>query len=174
MSVNLKEIEAASLKQLLDKGEVLLIDVREPLEYKEEHISKAQLFPTSSFDPRTIPDPVGKKLVFYCHLGRRSANAAIKWAEHTGTHEIYSLKGGLESWKEERFPTVADKETSSNVESQTYIWSGSLILLGIVLSLLISQWFLIIPGIVALTLVFSGLVGHCYLSWLLSKLPYNR
>ena len=47
----LQEIDALTLKQWIDKGEVLVIDVREPAEYVAEHISGAKLMPLSVFDP---------------------------------------------------------------------------------------------------------------------------
>ncbi len=48
------EIEVGTLKQWLDQQHVLLIDVREPAEYAEEHLSGATLFPLSQFDPTNL------------------------------------------------------------------------------------------------------------------------
>ena len=174
MSIHVKEVDSKTLKKWLDKGEVILIDVREHLEYKEEHIPKSQLFPSSSFDPRTLPDPFGKEMVFYCHLGRRSASAAQKWAEYNKLAEAYSLKGGIASWRDEGLPTVIDTEIGYKIEKQTYIFSGISILGGIILTLLYSSWFLLIPIAVSLLLIVSGISGHCYLSFLLSRLPWNK
>ena len=174
MDATIKEIDPMTLKKGLDAGEIVLIDVREHLEYTEEHISRALLFPLSHLDPRHLPDPAGKTLVFYCQMGRRSANAAQKWAKHAGAAEAYSMKGGLKYWKEQGLPTVTDNTASVKVEEQTYILSGIVILLALALSYFVSQWFLLFPGAIAIFLIVSGVMGHSYLSFLLSKLPWNR
>lgn len=174
MSVTVKEIPALEVKKMLDAGEIILIDVREPLEYTEEHLAKAQLFPLSHFRPETLPDPAGKQLLFYCHLGRRSTIAAIKWGEHSAEHEVYALKGGIAAWKEAGLPTVMDSVASSKIERQTYVFSGIFILLGLALALFFSEWFLIIPIMIAMLLIVSGVIGHSLFSFLLSMLPWNR
>lgn len=174
MDVTVKEIPAIDVKKMLDSGEIILIDVREPLEYTEEHLAKAQLFPLSHFRPEALPDPTGKRLLFYCHLGRRSAMAALKWAEHSAVNEVYSLKGGIAAWKETGLPTVVDSVTSSKIERQTYVLSGLLILSGLTLALIVSEWFLAIPTIIAMLLIMSGAIGHSLFSFLLSMLPWNR
>lgn len=174
MNVTVKEITAPEVKKKLDAGEIILIDVREPLEYTEEHLAKAQLFPLSHFRSEALPDPAGKQLLFYCHLGRRSAMAALKWGEHSGEQEVYSLKGGIAAWKEAGLPTVADSVASSKIERQTYIFSGTLTLLGVALSFFFSEWFLVIPALIASVLIVSGVIGHSLFSFLLSMLPWNR
>lgn len=174
MSVLIKELEPIEVKKMHDAGELVLIDVRELLEYNEEHLAKAQLFPVSYFKPDQLPDPAGKKLLFYCHLGRRSIVAASKWAEQAGVVEAYSLKGGISAWKKAGLPVVADSTVSGKIERQTYALSGLLILVGVASTLYLSEWFLILPGIVGALLVISGLIGHSLFSFLLSMLPWNR
>jgi rhodanese-related sulfurtransferase len=174
MEVVIKELDAPSLKKGLESGEIAAIDVREPLEYHEEHISRAQLFPLSQFDARQLPDPAGKRLVFYCQMGRRSHIAAAKWGTLMGATEVQCLKGGLNSWKKEGLTTVVDSNTSAKIERQTYLLSGLMILLALLFAGIVSDWFLLFPGAIAVLLVISGIVGHSYLSFLLSKLPWNR
>lgn len=174
MATRIQEIDPVTIKKWSDTGQVLLIDVREHLEYNEEHISKAQLHPYSKFDPAALPEPIDKKIVFYCLSGKRSAHAGIKWAEHNGVKEAYSLGGGLDGWKSAGLPTVVNLEAERKVERQAYILSGSLVIGGCALAILFSEWFLVIPVLTAALLLFSGFAGHCYISYLLSKLPYNR
>jgi rhodanese-related sulfurtransferase len=174
MDVVIKEIDPSTLKKGLESGELIAIDVREPLEYHEEHISRAQLFPLSQFEPKQLPDPAGKRLVFYCQMGRRSHIAAGKWGGIVGANEILCLKGGLNSWKREGLSTVIDSNTSAKIERQTYLLSGIIILLAILLGIMFSEWVLILPGAIAILLIISGIAGHSYLSFLLSRLPWNR
>lgn len=174
MGAMVKEISAAEAKKKLDAGEIILIDVREPLEYTEEHLAKAQLFPLSHFKPETLPDPSGKNLLFYCHLGRRSAIAALKWGEHSSEPEVYTLKGGIAAWKDAGLPTVTDSMAASKIERQTYVLSGLLILIGLCMGFYISEWFIVIPAVIGLLLILSGIMGHSIFSFLLSMLPWNR
>lgn len=174
MNINIKEIEPVEVKKMHDAGELVLIDVRELLEYNEEHLAKAQLFPMSHFKPDQLPDPAGKQLLFYCHLGRRSAVAAAKWAEQAGTTEVYTLKGGISAWRKAGLPVVADSAVSGKIERQTYILSGLLVLAGLICSIYVSEGFLIVPAVVGVMLLVSGIVGHSLFSFLLSMLPWNR
>lgn len=173
-NIIIKEIEPLEVKSLHDSGEIILIDVREMLEYNEEHLAKAHLFPLSHFKAELLPDPAGKRLLFYCQSGRRSAIAAKNWGEHTGDCEVFCLKGGIMSWKELGLPTVTDSLISGKIERQTYILSGLLILLGLALAQYFSHWFLLIPALIGLLLVISGVLGHSLYSFLLSMLPWNR
>lgn len=174
MNPIVKEIEPIEVKRGLDSGEIILIDVREFLEYSEEHLAKAHLFPLSHFKPELLPDPAGKKLLFYCQHGRRSTTAALKWAEHAAEAQVLTLKGGVAAWKKAGFPTVADSVISRRIERQAYVLSGLIVLLGVALSWFVSDWFLILPLFIAILLLLSGLLGHCLYSFLLSMLPWNR
>ena len=174
MGKSIKEIEASEVRKWHEAGEIVLVDVRELLEYNEEHLAKAHLFPMSNFKPELLPDPIGKKLLFYCQLGLRSSGAALKWAEYAGVNEAFCLKGGVAAWKNCGFSTVHDSATSRRIESQTYALSGILVLTGIICALFISNWFLLLPAAVAVLLVLSGIMGHCLFSFFLSMFPWNR
>lgn len=172
--MTIKELDAAHLRKMIDEGHVCLIDVRELLEYKEEHISKAHLFPLSRFDPSKLPESSEKKIVFYCLSGRRSAIAGSKWMQYAGVREAYSLKGGIKQWKELGFPTIVDLVAERKVERQAHILAGSLTLIGSLAAVSFSGWFFLIPVIVGTLQLYSGVAGHCCLSYLLSRLPQNR
>ena len=60
------------------RGEIVLIDVREPSEFAVERIHGALLFPLSTFDPAGLPDAVGKQVVLQCGSGKRSEMAFRK------------------------------------------------------------------------------------------------
>ena len=62
------------------RGEIVLVDVREPSEYAVERIHGAMLFPLSTFDPAALPDAVGKQVVLQCGSGKRSEMAFQKAA----------------------------------------------------------------------------------------------
>lgn len=172
--VKVQEIDPVSLKKLIDNGQTMLIDVREHLEYNEEHIPKARLFPSSKFRPEDLPNPADKKMIFYCLSGKRSSSMGRRWADYCGVKEVYFLKGGLESWKNEGLPTVVNHAVEKKIERQAYVLAGFLVLVGSLLSIFFTDWFLILPGLIGALLIFSGYAGHCYLTFLLSRLPFNR
>lgn len=96
-----KDIDAVELKKLLDKDEVLLIDVREIAEYETERVEGGILLPLSTFDPQDIPKS-DKKLIIMCQHGVRSANVCHYLAQNDFADAI-NLRGGIEAWKKAGF-----------------------------------------------------------------------
>ena len=85
-------------------GRYLLIDVREPNEVQAEAYPDAVVLPLSSFDPKDIPDPKGKAVVFACRSGRRSVTASLA-AQAEGLPYDKHLAGGILAWKAAGLPT---------------------------------------------------------------------
>ena len=100
-----KDLTPARLRQGLEAGEIVLVDVREPGEYAAERIHGALLFPLSTFDPAALPDPAHKTLVFQCGSGKRSAMAVQK-CRAAGLPFDHHLAGGIAAWKQAGLPTV--------------------------------------------------------------------
>lgn len=91
------EINAAELKAKLDKGSVLLVDVREPAEFAAGHIPGAINQPLSDFDPAGLDVPPGKTVVLQCAGGKRSAMALEKCASTRAAIDTH-LAGGIGAW----------------------------------------------------------------------------
>jgi rhodanese-related sulfurtransferase len=98
------EYQARELEALLEEGRVLLIDVREPMEYAAERISGALLYPLSTFEAAHLPPDAPRMIVFHCAVGGRSLTAARmrKAAGHPAAH----LAGGISHWKAEGLPVI--------------------------------------------------------------------
>ena len=75
-SGRIEALQSAEVAGLLKRGEVLLIDVREPAEYAAERIPGALLYPLSTFDPLTLPADGARRVVFHCGSGKRFTTAA--------------------------------------------------------------------------------------------------
>jgi rhodanese-related sulfurtransferase len=88
----------------LAEGRYLLVDVREPNEVAVEAYPDAVVVPLSSFDPRDIPDPGGKQVVFACRSGKRSVTASLA-AQTAGLAYDKHLAGGMLAWKASGLPT---------------------------------------------------------------------
>jgi rhodanese-related sulfurtransferase len=79
----------------------LLIDVREPFEYKSNRIKGSVNIPASG-DLDKVTDTLNKEtsLFIYCTSGFRSSNAAIK-LYYKGFRKLYNLEGGIKAWRKE-------------------------------------------------------------------------
>lgn len=104
MNGEVKNLTVQEVKAGLDAGEMVLVDVREPHENKAERIPGGHLNALQSFDPGALPDPEGKRLVFYCRSGRRSVTAS-QLAQAAGLAYDEHMAGGILAWKEAGFGT---------------------------------------------------------------------
>jgi rhodanese-related sulfurtransferase len=86
------------------EGRYLLVDVREPNEVAVEAYPGAVVVPLSNFDPKDIPDPDGKQVVFACRSGKRSVTASLA-AQAAGLPHDKHLAGGMLAWKAAGLPT---------------------------------------------------------------------
>ncbi len=88
--------------------EYLLVDVRQPGEYKKVHIPGSVLVPLNHLQSQLANLDKEISTIFYCHSGRRSAAAALL-AGSSGLFvqgEIFNMVGGLISWDGLTLPGV--------------------------------------------------------------------
>lgn len=102
-------ISVTEAKEKLDKGEAVMVDVREPHEYVEVHASGVRLIPVNTVmgEVGQIRDFAGgKEVLFICKSGQRSALAA-EFATAAGLDNIglYNVEGGTLAWVEAGLPT---------------------------------------------------------------------
>lgn len=102
---SLVEIDAATLHRWLSAGMAVLVDVREPWEFADEHIPGAVNLPLSTFDAAGLPSGDGRRVVLTCAIGRRSAQAADMMLA-AGHGEVAYLRDGMLSWQGAGFETV--------------------------------------------------------------------
>jgi rhodanese-related sulfurtransferase len=102
-------VTAETVRVWLAAGEAVLIDVREPDEYADEHIAGAVLLPLSSLDAGQLPEAAGKRRVLQCLTGKRSALALQKLADQ-GMTDLLHLDGGLLAYKTAGGATVEADE----------------------------------------------------------------
>lgn len=100
------------------KEEFIILDIREPYEYRNMWIENAINVPRGvletacewGFD-ETMPDLVrsrDKKILLVCRSGNRSLLAA-QTMKHMGYETVYSLKTGLKGWNEYDLPLFNDE-----------------------------------------------------------------
>ena len=99
----IKTIDPKTLKSWLDKNEVVLIDVREPIEYKESYIEKAINIPLSQLliKIHEVPDLRKKKVVLQCKAGIRSMMGCQALEKDGFEQNMWNLEGGIHAWAKE-------------------------------------------------------------------------
>ncbi|NDA90483.1 MAG: DUF2892 domain-containing protein [Alphaproteobacteria bacterium] len=167
-------ISPSELRLMLDTGDTELIDVRNTEEFVARHIKEARSVPLSILDLSQICDKT-KKIVLQCESGARSKLAAKKLQALSKDLKIYSLDGGIRNWVEKNYATVEGIAANNKLplNRQVQITAGIIIVLGIVLTKLISRLFIIIPLFIGCGLIFAGISGWCGMASLLALMPWN-
>ena len=172
-SPNLPSVDPATVQAWLERGQALLIDVREPDEHARERIVGARLAPLSRIEAGSRFAEPGKTVVFHCNSGNRTTQAAALLGR-AGGDEACQLAGGLQAWKRAGLPVVVDRKAPLPLMRQVQIAAGSLVLLGVALTVLVSPWLLVIPAFVGAGLVLAGITGFCGMARLFARMPWNR
>ncbi len=104
-------------REMLEKDDFFLLDVRTPVEFNESHIEGAVLIPLENgYGSNLGPDqllearinevPKGEKILVYCRTGRRSAVASQMLAD-AGYTDVYNMGGGINEWIAAGYPVVS-------------------------------------------------------------------
>lgn len=96
----IKLIDPITASEWLESGEAILIDVREPAEYKEVHIDCAYLIPVNTVGIDKLPSDIkNKKIIVHCMLGKRGSTACEKLLSENPNLDVYNLTGGIVAWE---------------------------------------------------------------------------
>ena len=104
MGQQVEDLTPEQVSQGIVDGRYLLVDVREPNEVAVEAYPDGVVVPLSSFDPKNIPDPGARQVVFACRSGKRSVTASLA-AQAAGFAYDKHLAGGILGWKAAGLPT---------------------------------------------------------------------
>ena len=99
------DISVQQGKEMIDKGEFFILDVRTREEYNESHIMGSTLIPVEDLDIRFKELPRDKKILVYCRTGSRSATASEILVKN-GFTLIYNMQGGITGWKNAGYEVV--------------------------------------------------------------------
>jgi molybdopterin/thiamine biosynthesis adenylyltransferase/rhodanese-related sulfurtransferase len=101
----ISEVDSTRARELIESGEVLVVDVREQDEWDEGHIPGAVHIPRGYLESRIerASSDVARQIVLYCASGNRSAFGARTLGE-LGYEDVSSLAGGFTDWKQNGFP----------------------------------------------------------------------
>lgn len=172
----MKTISTHELNTILKNGEVDLIDVRTPVEFREAHIAQARNVPldlikTTDWKATRNAD-VGKPLYVICGSGQRSIKACDQLSSNEQL-DIINVEGGTQAWVQAGFPVTEGKKAMS-LERQVRIAAGSLVLLGVILGFTVHPACFGISGFVGAGLTFAGITDTCAMGMLIAKMPWNK
>jgi rhodanese-related sulfurtransferase len=107
---NIQMIDAGMAQDWIEKGEAVIVDVREENEFYAGHIPGAHLLPLSRFNPGAVPQvPEGKKILIHCRSGARCGMAAMLLAASGYQGTISRLSGGIIAWAQAGGAIVAGR-----------------------------------------------------------------
>jgi rhodanese-related sulfurtransferase len=99
---SLIELDPVEVNARMGRGEIILVDVREPNEIAAERIPGAQSMPLSQFNPAALPKG---EVVLTCLGGKRST-MAVSRCRQAGVPVNTHMRGGLSAWKAAGLPTT--------------------------------------------------------------------
>jgi len=80
----------------------LVIDVRQPEEFRQMHITGARLIPLGELHRRMKELPQGREIICVCASGSRSSSAAKTLAKNGFT--VFDMQGGMLAWRRAKLP----------------------------------------------------------------------
>ena len=98
--MSFKQISVEETKQLIDAGNITIIDIRDPRSYSIGHINSAIHAENIDIDTFVDEEDKEKPLLVYCYHGHSSQSAAGYFVEN-GFANVYSLDGGYTAWLQE-------------------------------------------------------------------------
>jgi len=173
-AVALEMISPKAAHELISKDPaVKLLDVRSALEFNEAHIKDSVNIPIDMLSAKLNEiGQAGQSYIVLCRTGNRSPMAADMLIQ-SGISSVKVMDGGITGWQKDKLAVIKGVGGIS-LERQVRIIAGSLVLAGILLSILVNRWFLGISLFVACGLIYAGLTDNCMMGMLLMKLPYNK
>ncbi len=164
------------LAELSKSGQIDLLDVRTPVEYREVHVDSARNVPLDQLDPAAVMQArngsQAEPLYLICRSGSRGRQACEKFLA-AGFTNVVNVEGGTLAALEAGLPVVRGKKAIS-LERQVRIAAGSLVLLGVLLGWLVHPVFLGLSAFVGAGLIFAGVTDTCGMGMLLARMPWNQ
>ncbi len=98
------ELSPERVAELFERGEVQLIDVREPYEHEAGRIEGARHIELERLASEAGTVDRDRPVVFHCRLGARSAMATQ--AFRGAGYDAHNMTGGLQAWADAGLPLV--------------------------------------------------------------------
>lgn len=96
---------AAGEARARQEAGALIVDVREPGEWREGHIPGALHIPLGSLAVRAGEIDPSREVIVVCRSGNRSATA-VTVLRRAGYQRVSNLSGGMLAWTRQRLPVA--------------------------------------------------------------------
>lgn len=112
-----KTVSIEEAREMIEKDDVFILDVRTPSEFNSSHIEGATLIPVTNsggsnlssdqlLEARINEVPGDKKILVYCRTGHRSTTASNILVA-AGYSDVYNMQGGITAWTGAGYPVVS-------------------------------------------------------------------
>ena len=112
---SVKELAADEIQSRIARPEVLLIDVREPDEYRQGHLPGAVNIPRGMLEFKISSEPtlqqLDREIVVYCKTSGRAALSVVA-LQAMGFQNVISLVGGFDAWAAAQRTVVKPRDIS--------------------------------------------------------------
>ncbi|GAA1478710.1 rhodanese-like domain-containing protein [Nocardioides aestuarii] len=168
-----RTIDAVTLAERLDTGDVRVIDVRTPAEFETVHIPGSWNVPLDLLREHRaeLTRHLDDDVVLVCRSGVRAGQAEQALAG-SGLPGLRVLEGGMSAWEAAGAPARRGRQ-SWELERQVRLLAGALVATGVAGSALVPRlkW---LAGGVGTGLVVAAATNTCALGAALSRMPWNR
>lgn len=167
-----KAIKVCEVKDLQSNHRTQFVDVRSAAEYATGHVPGALNVPLEQVESRVDDLDKSASVILVCQSGKRAQMAAGLLQQRF--QNLVVLEGGTKAWVSAGLPTVRNVCTRWALERQVRLGAGLLVLLGVLLSMIVSKQWIYLSGFVGLGLTFAGLTSFCPMAAVLARMPWNR
>ncbi|MDE0956784.1 MAG: rhodanese-like domain-containing protein [Pseudomonadales bacterium] len=181
MSQSTSNISAHAFKQLRQEsaGKLRIIDLRTYAEVNTESLDGCAHFPVQKLKASELKiylqqqnhEPT-QPIYLLCASGQRAVRTANQLQDDLD-FKLIIIEGGLNALKQLGTSVTEGDNTVISLERQVRIASGSLVVIGVLLGLLIHPWFYGLSAFVGSGLVFAGATNNCGMALVLAKMPWN-
>lgn len=173
MTAKLHKLSPQQVRERIDTGRAVLVDIREPDEFARSHVKGAQSQPLSTWEKAHLSIDPDADVIFTCRSGMRTAGACDRLAARVNG-DAFVLNGGLDAWAKAGLPVETNADAPMEIMRQVQIAAGSLVLIGVILGFLVAPAWFALSAFVGAGLTFAGVSGFCGMARLLMLAPWNR
>lgn len=163
----LKQISLQYAQARQQRGEGILIDVREPTEFRDGHLPGAINHPSTRFSAANFRAYRQKPIYLVCQTGNRAQEVAQKLHE-LGITQVFVLDRHMEGL------TVETPKATWSVDRQFRFLLGVLLAVFLIGYHWVSVYFMAIPIILGTGLTVTAIIDKCYLRIGIARLPWNQ
>lgn len=170
----IKEINVREVGKIVEESdECQIIDVREFPEFASERVARARLMPLSNFEKHAADIDRSKPVYLMCRSGNRAKQAAEKLITK-GFTDVHVVEGGMTAWASANLLVIRGESKVWSLERQVRFAAGSLVVLGVLLTIFVNSYFVILSAFVGAGLVFAAVTDTCGMAMMLARMPWNR